>query len=639
MKIRNVAAVTAAPALAVGLMAVVAPAAPAAPVTSTVSFQHQCRVDGATNWDHTVSDNVEVTAPDAVRPGEQFTVKLHPGQMRSSDSDTGRLKYDIAVPQGAELVSYALVGGTSLNLVGEAPAVFRVGTDGKQNAAGEFLRITGTSNKTINDGPSASDNKPKEGLQVKANTDFRLPAVELTLKAGSAENSKVTTSLRAGAASPDFNQNTSMSFGESRWINAAAYCVATGDGRGTLSSTDVFTPAVVTSIDLQVPSTAKPGVPVDLTATVGPAGAVGKVQFKDGDANIGAPVDVAGGSATLAHTFDTVGARSISAVFTAGAGFTDSVSGAMAVDVSADTTTALQIQPTAVVGDNVDLVATVTPVGAAGQVQFKDGDANVGDPVDVVNGTATLTRKFDEAGNHTFTAVFAGAPGYHGSASAAAQLIVKDADWGTTTTVLEPVSATVGTPVNLSATVGPIPTGGDVTFRVDGVEVGTAPVGTGDGVAILPHTFTTAGTAKVVAEFAGTAGFTGSTSVAFDVTVKAPDTRPATTTALAVTGSSVVGQAMTFKATVAPTGANGTVQFKVGTTAIGTPVAVVDGVATATHIFETAGTYGVTADFVGGNEFKDSVSGPSVLNVTAAGNPGGGTGSLGTGSLSSLFGK
>ncbi|TQF75216.1 Ig-like domain repeat protein [Rhodococcus spelaei] len=399
----------------------------------------------------------------------------------------------------------------------------------------------------------------------------------------------------------------------------------------------VVDPAVSTTTDLQAPATAKTGETVTLTANVGPANSVGTVQFKDGATNIGGPVSVSGGVAIRSHIFDTVGPHSITAAFTAGAGFHDSVSGAKTVDVTADTTTTLQVPATAVVNADVDLTATVSPANAAGQVQFKDGDATLGAPVDVANGTAKLTKKFDAAGTHSFTAVFTGAPGYNGSTSAPAPLTVKDADWGTTTTVLEPVTATVGTPVNLSATVGPIPTGGDVKFRVDGVEVGTAPVGTGDGVAILSHTFTTAGTAKVVAEFVGTAGFTGSTSAAFDVTVKAPDTREATTTALAVTGNAAVGQAMTFKATVAPAGANGTVQFKSGTTAIGAPVPVVNGVASLTHTFDTAGTYGVTASFVGGDGFKDSVSGPTVVNVAAAGTPGGG--SLDTGSLTNLFGS
>lgn len=396
---------------------------------------------------------------------------------------------------------------------------------------------------------------------------------------------------------------------------------------------DVVDPAVDTTTGLQIPATAKTGDSVSLTANVGPANSVGTVQFKDGGTNIGGPVTVSGGVATLPHTFDTVGAHNISAVFTAGAGFHDSVSAAQTVDVTADTTTTLTAPATAVVGEDVTFTASVDPSAATGQVQFKDGGANIDGPMNVVNGQASVTRRFVEAGSHSVTANFVGTGGYNASNSAPAELTVKDADFGTTTTVLEPVTATVGTPVNLSATVGPIPTGGDVKFRVDGVEVGSVPVGTGDGVAILQHTFTAPGTAKVVAEFTGTQGFTGSTSTEFDVTVNAPDTREATTTALAVSGDAVVGQAMTFKATVAPAGANGTVQFKTGTTAIGAPVPVIDGVATLAHTFDTAGTYGVTANFVGGDAFKDSVSGPTVVNVTAAGTPGG----VGTGSLASLF--
>lgn len=230
MNPRTLAVCAVVPALAAGLLAVFAPVAAASDtVTRTVSFEHKCRVDGATDWDSSFSDNMEVTAPTSVRPGEQFTVKLHPGTMRSSDSDTGRIKYDIALPQGATLVSYSLVGDSSSNLTGETAVLLRVGADGNANPAGEYLRITGTGNKTVNDGPSASDNKPKEGLQVKANTDFRLPAVELKLEARSDEGN-ATTHLRAGATSPSIKiKDTSMSFGESRWVNAAGYCVASGE--------------------------------------------------------------------------------------------------------------------------------------------------------------------------------------------------------------------------------------------------------------------------------------------------------------------------------------------------------------------------------------------------------------------------
>ena len=138
MNPRTLAACAVVPALAAGLLAVSAPVAAASDaVTRTVSVEHKCRVDGFTDWDWSFSDNLEVTAPRSVRPGEEFTVKLHPGVMRSSDSDTGRIKYDIALPQGAELISYSLVGDSSSNLTGEAAVLLRVGADGNVNPAGE----------------------------------------------------------------------------------------------------------------------------------------------------------------------------------------------------------------------------------------------------------------------------------------------------------------------------------------------------------------------------------------------------------------------------------------------------------------------------------------------------------------------
>ncbi|MFE3293345.1 Ig-like domain-containing protein [Rhodococcus sp. NPDC059234] len=334
MKIRNAAAVAAIPAVAVGVLTVVTPAASAAPVTKTVSFQHQCRVDGASDWDYTVSDNLEVTAPAAVRPGEQFSVRLHPGQMRTSDSDTGRLKYDVAVPQGADLISYALVDGTASNLIGEQPVVLRVGADGNQNAAGEYLRITGTGNKTVNDGPSGNDNKPKEGLQVKANTDFRLPAVELTLKAGSGEDSTVTTRVRAGAATPVIKiKDTSLSFGESRWVNAAAYCVATGEGRNALSSTEVFTVAQTDTV-VNVALEALTGDNVSIKATVAPNPGAGTVEFFDGENRIGSSAVSADGVAEMVWPFRDAGTHPITAKFTGTKKFNTSTSPEKTVTVT-----------------------------------------------------------------------------------------------------------------------------------------------------------------------------------------------------------------------------------------------------------------------------------------------------------------
>ncbi len=184
----------------------------------------------------------------------------------------------------------------------------------------------------------------------------------------------------------------------------------------------VVDPSVATGTTLVAPATAKVGTPVDLTATVAPSDASGTVQFKDGGNDIGSPVPVSGGSATLSHTFDSVGAHDITAAYNAGPGFHSSTSGVQTVDVSADTTTTISAPNAALVGDSITVSAVVTPANAVGTVQFKDGETNLGAPVAVVNGTASLTRSYDASGTHSFTAVFTGEAGYGDSVSTATRL-------------------------------------------------------------------------------------------------------------------------------------------------------------------------------------------------------------------------
>ncbi|MDI9916751.1 Ig-like domain-containing protein, partial [Rhodococcus sp. IEGM 1379] len=131
-----------------------------------------------------------------------------------------------------------------------------------------------------------------------------------------------------------------------------------------------------TTTTLEAPANATAGTAVDLTATVDPANAGGTVQFKDGGVDIGGAVSVSGGTATLSHTFVTLGTHNVTAVYTSGTGFDNSKSAVSAVEVGApavDTTTTLSVPPTTLTGTAVDLTATVTPANAAGTVQFKDG--------------------------------------------------------------------------------------------------------------------------------------------------------------------------------------------------------------------------------------------------------------------------
>ncbi|WP_258195457.1 Ig-like domain-containing protein [Rhodococcus sp. OK519] len=388
-----------------------------------------------------------------------------------------------------------------------------------------------------------------------------------------------------------------------------------------------------TTTTLTVPATVGKGSEVPLTATVAPVGATGTVQFFDGATPLGDPVTVSGGTATLPHTFNEMGTYSISAKYTATGAFHDSEAPAQEIEVGpVQTATTVTVPATAEAGSTVPLQAAVTPADAQGTVQFAVNGTDVGSPVQVSGGAATLNHRFDDPGNFAVTANFVGGFGVADSAATAQQIAVSYGAWQTTTVVVEPVNAEAGSPTNLMATVRPIPTGGTVTFSVDGTEVGTVDLGTADGVAALEHTFDTAGTYQVVADFAGTEGFTASTSAPFTATV-AP-TAPVLTAVnadLKVQGLSVAGQTVTLTVDVDPADAQGTVQFYKGTEAIGAPVAVVDGKASVTTTLDFEGTQLLTAKFVGGEGFRDTVSNPVVLNVSAAPvAPEPGAGSLGS---------
>lgn len=390
---------------------------------------------------------------------------------------------------------------------------------------------------------------------------------------------------------------------------------------------------VDTTTTLDVPAQAGQGAETELKAHVTPADATGSVQFYvDGDA-VGAPQAVNAGTASLNHRFQDRGEVTVSAKFTATGGYHDSESEAAQIEVGdIDTATALVVPATAEAGENINLKASITPSSAQGAVQFAIDGVNVGNPVTVTGGEATLGHRFDNPGSHAVTASFTGAFGFANSDAAAQQIDVEYGAWQTTTVVVEPVSAESGSAANLMATVRPIPTSGEVVFRVDGAEVGRSDVGTADGVAVLEHTFATAGSYQVVAEFTGAAGFDASTSAAFTATVQdAPPAPTAVDATLSVQGLSVTGQTITLTADVNPADAVGAVQFYKGSQPIGAPVAVDGGKASITTTLEFEGTQVLSAKFIGGDGYRDTVSNPVVLNVSGQPEaPETGAGSLGS---------
>ncbi|RVW02245.1 Ig-like domain-containing protein [Rhodococcus spongiicola] len=411
---------------------------------------------------------------------------------------------------------------------------------------------------------------------------------------------------------------------------SAEFTGALGFTNASSAPVTVAVSDVVTSLEVQAPGAAITGEPVDLTAQVAPTDAAGTVQFSVNGAPVGGPVEVVGGAAVLSHAFAAAGDASVAAEFTGAPGFANASGAPVTVAVSdPDVVTSLEVQAPGTVTtlESVDLTAQVSPVEAAGTVQFFDGDAPIGDPIEVVGGAASLPHAFAAAGEYSISAVFTGAPGFTDASTAGQTVTVTDLT--TSLEIQQSGAATTGEPVALLAQVSPVPSGGTVQLKVDGVDVGT-PVEVDDsGRATLLHTFDAAGSYAVSAEYSGTPGFARS-QAAVTVTVADPADE---VSSVVITSSpaATAGVPFTLKARVLPEDATGTVQFFDGDAEIGDPVEVVDGVAELVYTFDSSGPHEIHVVYSGGPGVEGSTSQVQVLDVTESGD-------ADTGSLGSLFG-
>ncbi len=199
----------------------------------------------------------------------------------------------------------------------------------------------------------------------------------------------------------------------------------------------------------------------------------------------------------MSYSFPAAGSRNVTAVFTGTTTFANSTSQPRTVSVTAadvQTTTTLTAPSDAKTDTSVLLSATVAPSNAAGTVQFRDNGADIGGPVPVSGGVASLQHTFPTVGSHSVVAVFTAASGFVGSTSPARTVVVTAPtpdDVATSTTLSVPTSATVGLPVQLSAQVsGPATLPGTVQFYDGATPIGTPQTVSG-GAAALTYTFPT----------------------------------------------------------------------------------------------------------------------------------------------------
>jgi hypothetical protein len=284
------------------------------------------------------------------------------------------------------------------------------------------------------------------------------------------------------------------------------------------------------------------------------------------------------------------------------------------VPAAATTTTLRASTATAVFGQIETLTATVssqagTPIGS---VIFRDGTTVLGFvPVDAV-GQATVPVSLG-IGTHALTATFSGVTGFADSTSAVVTETVNRAS--TTVALGSSVNpAVTGQAVTFTATVATVAPGagtptGTVTFKDGAVILGTVAVGAG-GKATLTTSFAAAGGHALTAVYNGNTAFVGS-SQALTEQVNAPPTPQATRTALSSSANpAVVGQAVTFTATVRDsTGTGtptGTVTFFVGNTVVARVTLDANGQARITGSFSRRGQFTIRAVYSGDAHFSTS---------------------------------
>lgn len=170
------------------------------------------------------------------------------------------------------------------------------------------------------------------------------------------------------------------------------------------------------------------GQAVTFTATVTPLGATGTVNFRDTSTgnSLGSDLLDANGTASVITNTLSAGNHSIVADYLGDATFGSSASVALLQTVNpvATTTTLASSTNPSNQGQSVMFTATVTPVGATGQVAFRDGNTTFGTASLNASGMATFSTTSLSGGNHSVTAAYAGDGNFLSSTSPALNQVV-----------------------------------------------------------------------------------------------------------------------------------------------------------------------------------------------------------------------
>ena len=473
---------------------------------------------------YTVAWTVSVTSPGAGVPtgtvtvsgGSGCTAPAGNGHCDVTSTATGA-KSLVAAYNGDANFS-ASTSGSATHNVNQAATSTAVTSDHNPSNPGQMVKFTATVTVST---PGAGT--PTGTVQFADTTTSTTLCPSATVSGGQAtcqisSLSSGTHTITAAYTSDSPNLGGSTSAGLSQSVNA----IATNTGLSSDHNPSVF------------------GQAVTFTATVtsGSGTPTGSVQFKDGAANLGAPVTLdSGGHASSGAVGNlSVGSHGITAVYTGNGSFSGSASTSSAlgqiVNKAVTSTTISSNHNPSVFGQAVTFTATVraTAPGAGtptGTVQFRAGSTNLGSPV-VLDGsghahTAALTTL--SVGTHAITAVYSGASSFVASTSpAVSQKVNKSASKAVVTSSKNP--SVKGKAVTFTATVTAVSPGGGtptgkVQFMLDGKAIGSlVTLSHGKAALTIAASKLTAGKHAIQVVYKGSASFSVSTSAKLTQTVK-----------------------------------------------------------------------------------------------------------------------
>lgn len=388
----------------------------------------------------TITESTQSAASTGLGQSVTFTATVTHGNLAANATrPTGAVTFSETVPNGVIEYGTVFIDSTlkatlTTSALTAGSHVIRARYAGDSLFMGSSDSVTHTVNKLSSSGTlTASVTNPTYGDSVTF-TDTVSPANATgTVTFTDSVAGTLGTGSLPGASPNRATLTTNGLSGGSHTVTAGYG----GDGNvngNTSNSVSVNVARAATTTSLTPsPSATVYGQSVTFTATVaggGPAKPTGTVQFKADGANLGSPVTLANGVATLSTTALAVGQRTITAAYAGDGNYSGSSSDALAFTVSrASTSTALSSSPNpATLGELVTITATVSvlsPGGGTptGTVQFMDGTRALGAPRPLSGGVATFSSKYLGAGTHTITADYAGSTSYEPSSATTTQTI------------------------------------------------------------------------------------------------------------------------------------------------------------------------------------------------------------------------